>query len=108
MGRQQLSDALRAQRREHDRERLKQAAEQLLRSEGWQRWVHVRARGGVARLSLNNQLLVALACPEARFVPGFKAWHALGYYVRTGEKAIGIIAPMPIKTRQEPDEQGRT
>ena len=47
-----LSDEEREQRRAQDRERLKQAAEQLLTSEGWQRWVRVRAQGGLARLSL--------------------------------------------------------
>jgi hypothetical protein len=62
-----LSGGEREERRERDRERLKRAAEQLLTSEGWQRWVRVRAQGGLARLSLNNQLLVALSCPEATF-----------------------------------------
>jgi N-terminal domain of anti-restriction factor ArdC len=94
-----LSDSEREERRERDRERLKQAAEQLLTSEGWQRWVRVRAQGGLARLSLNNQLLVALSCPEATFVAGFRAWLKLGYCVRKGEKAIRIVAPMPIKPR---------
>jgi antirestriction protein ArdC len=51
------------------------------------------ARGGLARLSLSNQLLVALARPDATFVAGFKAWLDLGYCVRKGEKAIRIIAP---------------
>lgn len=59
--------------REDDRQRLDQAAAELLTSEGWQRWVRVRARGGLARLSLNNQLLVAISCPDATFVAGFKA-----------------------------------
>jgi len=53
------------------RERLHDAAQQLLSSDGWQRWVRVRARGGLARLSLNNQLLVALSCPDATVVAGF-------------------------------------
>lgn len=97
--RHRLSDQEREARRAEDRERLKHAAEQLLTSEGWQRWVRVRARGGLARLSLNNQLLVALACPDATFVAGFKAWLALGYCVRKGEKAIRIVAPMPLKQR---------
>jgi len=96
-----LTDAEREQRRDQDRKRLHQAAQQLLTSEGWQRWVRVRARGGLARLSLNNQLLVALSCPDATFVAGFKAWLELGYCVRKGEKAIRIIAPMPIKPRQD-------
>ena len=93
----QLTDTEREHRRANDRERLKHAAEQLLTSEGWQRWVKVRAQGGLARLSLNNQLLVALAMPDATFVAGFRAWINLGYCVRKGEKAIRIIAPMPIK-----------
>jgi hypothetical protein len=38
-----LNDEEREQRRAQDRERLKEAAEQLLTSEGWQRWVRVRA-----------------------------------------------------------------
>lgn len=106
-----LTDAEREQRRTADRERLHQAAQQLLTSDGWQRWVRVRARGGLARLSLNNQLLVALSCPEATFVAGFKAWLALGYCVRKGETAIRIIAPMPIKDRdseRQSDEDAQT
>lgn len=99
--RRRLSNQERGERRAADRERLHQAAQQLLTSDGWQRWVHVRARGGLARLSLNNQLLVALSCPDATFVAGFKAWLALGYCVRKGETAIRIIAPMPIKNRDD-------
>jgi hypothetical protein len=38
-----LSEQERAQRRQADRERLKRAAEELLCSEGWARWVRVRA-----------------------------------------------------------------
>jgi hypothetical protein len=99
--RRRLSNQERGERRAADRERLHQAAQQLLTSDGWQRWVHVRARGGLARLSLNNQLLVALSCPDATFVAGFKAWLALGYCARKGETAIRIIAPMPIKNRDD-------
>lgn len=76
-----LSDEEREQRPAQDHERLMEAAEQLLTSEGWQRGVRVRARGGLARLSLNNQLLVALSRPDATFVAGFKAWLKLGYCV---------------------------
>ena len=97
--RRRLSDEERDQRRSTDRERLQHAAQQLLSSEGWQRWVRVRAQGGLARLSLNNQLLVALSCPDATFVAGFKAWLKLGYCVRRGESAIRIVAPMALKPR---------
>jgi hypothetical protein len=108
--RPKLTDAEREQRRAADRERLKQAAEQLLTSDGWQRWVRLRSRAGLARLSLFNQLLVALAQPDASFVAGFKAWLDLGYCVRKGEKAIRIIAPMPVKGRDRAtgEETGET
>src|SRR5204863_8526185 len=57
--RPKLTDTEREQRRAADRERLKQTAEQLLTSDGWHRWVRLRSRAGLARLSLSNQLLVA-------------------------------------------------
>ena len=43
-----LTETEREQRRAQDRERLKSAAEQLLTSEGWQRWLRVRARADSA------------------------------------------------------------
>ena len=94
--RRRLTDEERDERRRADRERLHKSAEQLLSSEGWQRWVRVRSQTGLARLSLSNQLLVALARPDATFVAGFKAWLQLGYCVNKGERAIAIIAPVPI------------
>jgi N-terminal domain of anti-restriction factor ArdC len=101
--RSRVSDAEREQRRAADRQRLQQAAEQLLSSEGWQRWVRTRATNGLARYSINNQLLIALQTGgTATFVAGFRAWLNLGYAVRKGEPAIRIVAPMPIK---QPDEQ---
>ncbi len=105
MSKRRLTEQERDQRRAEDRERLKHAAEQLLTSDGWQGWVRVRARGGLARLSLNNQLLVALTMPDASFVAGFRAWLKLGYCVRKGEKAIRIIAPVPIKSRNNDEGQ---
>jgi hypothetical protein len=97
--RRRLTDEERDERRRADRERLQKSAEQLLSSDGWQRWVRVRSQAGLARLSLSNQLLVAIARPDATFVAGFKAWLRLGYAVRKGERAVAIIAPVPIKDR---------
>src|SRR4051812_29843571 len=77
-----LTEAERDQRRARDRERLKQACERLLSSEGWHRWVRARARNGVARYSVSNLCLIVLANPDASFVAGFKAWLELGYCVR--------------------------
>jgi N-terminal domain of anti-restriction factor ArdC len=109
--RRRLSDEERDRRRAQDRERLRQAAEQLLSSEGWQRWVRARASNGLARYSLTNQLLVALQSQgRARFVAGFKQWLRLGYCVKKGERALRILAPMTVKERDRRtgEETGET
>jgi hypothetical protein len=76
--RRRPTDEEREERRRADRERLHKSAEQLLSSEGWQRWVRARSQTALARLSLSNQLLIALAHPDATFVAGFKVWLRLG------------------------------
>ena len=45
--RRRLTDDERAQRRAQDRERLEQSARELLSSDGWRRWIEVRARNGL-------------------------------------------------------------
>jgi hypothetical protein len=84
----------RAERRRAERERIEQAARCLLSSEGWQRWVRVRARNGLARYSFHNQLLIAMQRPDATYVAGFRAFLELNRCVRKGERAIRILAPM--------------
>ena len=109
--RQRLSEQERDRRRAEDRDRLHRAAEVLLSSEGWQRWVRARASNGLARYSLSNQLLVALQSEgSARFVAGFKQWLRLGYCVKKGERALRILAPMTVKERDREtgEETGET
>ena len=101
--RRRLTDAERDERRAQDRQRLKEACEQLLSSDGWQRWVRARARNGLARYSVSNLCLILFSKPEATFVAGFKAWLDLGYCVRKGERGIRIFAPIK---RREPHENG--
>lgn len=96
-----LSDEERARRRAEDRDRLEQAARALLSSDGWQQWVRVRSRNGLSRYSLRNQLLIALQAPHASFVAGFHAWHDLGRTVAKGQRGIRILAPMPIRDRDQ-------
>lgn len=97
--RRRLTDEERAQRRAQDRDRLEQAARRLLTSEGWQQLVRVRARNGLARYSLGNQLLIAMQAPDATFVAGFHAWKDLNRRVSKGSRGIRILAPMPLRTR---------
>jgi hypothetical protein len=103
-----LTDQERDERRQADRDRLENAARELLSSEGWARWVRVRASNGLGRYSLRNQWLVAADCCQRGITPtyvaGFRAWLALNRVVRKGSKAIYILAPVSVKS---PDSDGQ-
>ena len=96
-------------RRQADRERLEQAARALLTTEGWQRWIRVRATNGLARYSVRNQWIIALDCHRRGITPtyvaGFRAFLALNRCVRKGETAIKILAPVPVKERDGSGEE---
>ncbi len=100
MAYRKLTESERAERRQADRDRLEQAARALLSSEGWQRWVRVRSTNGLSRYSFGNQLLIAMQCPDATYVAGFRAFLPLNRCVRKGERAIRILAPMSVRTRE--------
>ena len=106
--REPLTDAERDARRKADRDRLDQAARALLTSEGWQRWIRVRATNGLSRYSVGNQLLIASDCYHRGITPtyvaGFRAFLDLNRCVRKGQKAIKILAPC-VKPRHD-DENG--
>lgn len=105
--RRRLSDDEREQRRSAERERVKKAAEQLLTSEGWHRWV--RARSMFRRYSANNCMLIALEFHlrgvEPEQVAGFRTWLKLGRCVRKGEHGIRIAARIVPKKTVAGDEQ---
>jgi hypothetical protein len=99
--RRRLGEAERKHRRTAERERVKEAAEQLLTSEGWQRWV--RARSMFRRYSARNCMLIALDFHlrgiEPEPVAGFRTWVKLGRCVRKGEHGIRIAAKRAILHR---------
>src|SRR4051794_35424762 len=101
--RKPLSEAERDARRKADRDRIEQAARALLTTDGWQRWIKVRASNGLSRYSLGNQMLIAIECHARGFTPtyvaGFRAFLELNRCVRKGEKAIRILAPLVGKQR---------
>lgn len=96
--RKHLTDQERADQRRADRHFARDAVERLRTSEGWQSWLAARQR--FHRYSLSNQLLIAMQCPSATRVAGFRAWLKLGYAVQRGEKAIRIWVPMPPSRKQ--------
>jgi len=107
--RKPLTDDQRDARRQADRDRIEQAARALLTSDGWQRWIQVRANNGLNRYSLNNQCIISAAC-HARgitpsYVAGFRAFLQLNRCVRKGETAIRILAPVAVKQRDHNGEE---
>jgi len=104
--RRRLSERDRAERHRQDRERLQQAAEQLLSSEGWARWVATRAK--FHSYSACNCMLLAAECHRRGIVPqhiaGFRTWLKLGRAVRKGESALRVLAPVPVKQRDADGE----
>jgi hypothetical protein len=110
--RHRLTDSDREQRRRADRERVQEAALQLLGSDGWKRWVQTRQT--FHNYSASNCMLIALQCHQRGIVPehiaGFRAWIKLGRTVRKGEQAIRILAPITLKhdeTAKDTDAQQR-
>jgi hypothetical protein len=100
--RRQLTDDERAELRSKERELMDKAARSLLTSEGWQRWVRIRAL--FRQYSAANTWLIAMQMPDATRVAGFRTWLKLNRCVRKGERAIRIWAPMTVKLRDDEGE----
>jgi hypothetical protein len=98
-----LTEQERTERRRQDRERLQQAARELLSSEGWARWVRTRAM--FRNYSAGNCILLAAQCHQRGITPsriaGFRTWLKLGRCVRKGEVALRVLAPVTIKDREK-------
>ena len=107
--RRTLTNAEREQRRTAERERAKQAATELLSSDGWARWV--RSRQLFSCYSLGNQLLLALAFYERGIDPepvaGFQTWIKLGRGVRKGQRGIRLVARLGAKKRDKEDDRAQ-
>lgn len=71
---------------------LREGVSSLTTSDAWLR--HLNHQSRFHRYSFGNVVLIVAQCPEATQVAGFRAWKKLGRSVRTGEKAIWILAPM--------------
>ena len=52
------------------------------------------------KYSFRNLILIVSQMPDASCVMGYQSWKRLGRYVRKGEKAIRIWAPMKVKDKE--------
>ncbi|PFP09207.1 hypothetical protein COJ90_21070 [Priestia megaterium] len=57
--------------------------------------------------SFNNAMLIFLQNPNATLVKGYKDWRKLGRYVKKGEKAIKILAPIISNKKEKSKEEKR-
>ena len=71
----------------------------LTSSEEWQRYLELQSR--FHHYSFGNVLLIAAQCHKATRVAGFNAWRKLNRFVRKGEKAIWVLAPMIYKNADD-------
>ena len=58
--------------------------------------------------SFTNVCLIAMQCPDATYVAGFRRWLELGRYVRKGEKGIAIFVPYLSKRSQQDESTDET
>jgi len=76
-------------------EKLTDGIAKLTTTNEWQRFLNYQSR--FHSYSFGNVLLIAMQCPRATQVSGFRAWQRMKRFVRKGEKAIWVLAPMTYK-----------
>lgn len=81
-------------------ERLEQGVKDIFTSEMYMKYLLTMSK--FHNYSFNNTLLIAMQRPDATLVAGYNAWkNKFNRYVKKGEKGIQIIAPAPVKEREE-------
>ena len=53
------------------------------------------------KYSFGNCMLIALQFPTATMVAGFNRWKELNRFVKKGEKGIGILAPLMVRSKKK-------
>ena len=84
-------------------DRLQAGLEELFNSEKYAEYLRVMSQ--FHHYSFNNTLLIAMQKPDATLVAGYHAWNKkFNRHVMKGEKGIQIIAPAPIREKQEQEK----
>lgn len=81
-------------------ERLERGVQELFTSEKYTEYLKTMSQ--FHNYSFNNTMLIAMQKPEATLVAGYGAWNKkFNRQVKRGEKGIQIIAPAPIRQKEE-------
>lgn len=86
-------------------EKLSDGIARLTTSDEWRQYLDYQSR--FHKYSFGNVLLIMLQCPHASQVAGFRAWQRMNRFVRKGEKALYVLAPMVYKRSDDkiPDDR---
>lgn len=82
---------------------LEQGIKQIFESENYTNYLKFLST--FRSYSLNNTIMIFLQRPDASLVKGFQEWKKLDRYVKKGEKAIKILAPLIKKVEDEKTKQ---
>ena len=81
-------------------ERLERGIQELFESDRYKAYLKTMAK--FYDYSVNNTILIAMQNPAATMVAGYQAWKKkFNRHVKRGEKGIQIIAPTPVREKQE-------
>ncbi len=95
-----MAEKDRNQRMKEIAERLEQGVKEIFTSEMYMEYLKTMSQ--FHDYSFNNTLLIHLQKPDATLVAGYQAWQKKFHrQVRRGEKGIQIIAPAPIREKEE-------
>lgn len=78
---------------------LTEGVRSLLDSDTFKKFLEFRRK--FYNYSWHNCLLILCQSSEATWVAGYRKWQELGRYVKSGEKGIGILAPLIKKIEDE-------
>ena len=95
-----MAEKDRNQRMKEITERLEQGVKEIFTSVMYMEYLKTMSQ--FHSYSFNNTLLIYLQKPDATLVAGYQAWQKKFHrQVRRGEKGIQIIAPAPIREKEE-------
>lgn len=95
-----MAEKDRHQRMKEVAERLEQGVKEIFTSEMYMEYLKTMSQ--FHDYSFNNTLLIHMQKPDATLVAGYQAWQKKFHrQVRRGEKGIQIIAPAPIREKEE-------
>ena len=81
-------------------EKLEQGIKEVFESDKYKEYLNTMSK--FYNYSFNNTMLIAMQKPDATLIAGFNAWKdKFDRHVLKGEKGIRIIAPAPIRMKEE-------